>query len=303
MLRLSAAVFRAAVFSLAIATGCQQAPTRAVETGAPRAQDPRSWVAELLSADPVILDVRSPMDFGVGHVPGAVNVQWQDFARSEEGQRGLLPADLFGVARRLALYGISPERPVIVIGWGPMGHGEEGRVAWMLRYLGVRRVTVVPLSFFRAQIPRPGEGTPRNAPVWKPVLDEGWGISAREFRARVSASRASKQGLPGAAEPLAILDVAGRGGKGLSVKPEISTPVLTWDWRGLFREDGRMSDDLTTKMEQLGLRPEHEIIVVDAGSVAAAAVVFALRENGFGKARLLMGGTDYLDLMDRAVKR
>src|SRR5271156_1943612 len=81
---------------------------------------------------PVILDARGAFDFATGHIENSVLVRWQDYDAVDEFRKGLLDLDTDLLARKLRISGISPDRQVIVVGKGKLGHGEEGRVAWML---------------------------------------------------------------------------------------------------------------------------------------------------------------------------
>src|SRR5690349_21817188 len=127
-----------AFIAVLIFGGCQVKPTKVVT------QEPvmsEGQFAESLMKDkPVLLDVRPAFEFNLAHVPGAINVRWEDFSQSNPQSRGLLDNDLFSLARRLSLVGIDPDTKVIVLGKGPQGTGEEGRVAWTLKVLGVKDV-------------------------------------------------------------------------------------------------------------------------------------------------------------------
>ncbi len=61
---------------LILVTGCQQKPTKIVN------QEPvmgENVTAEnLIKDNPVILDTRPPFEFNLAHVPGAINVRWED---------------------------------------------------------------------------------------------------------------------------------------------------------------------------------------------------------------------------------
>jgi thiosulfate/3-mercaptopyruvate sulfurtransferase len=59
---------------------------------------PADWVADRLeAADVRVVDVREPWEYeGIGHIPGAVNVPFDDFRSEEAGEAGMLPgADAF----------------------------------------------------------------------------------------------------------------------------------------------------------------------------------------------------------------
>ena len=89
-----------------------------------------------------ILDARAAGDYRRGHVPGAVRIDWKDF-RDGWGRTGKLPPDLNGLARRLADLGVDDDCPVVVYGNARKGWGEEGRIVWMLAYLGHRQVSLL----------------------------------------------------------------------------------------------------------------------------------------------------------------
>lgn len=98
-------------------------------------------VPGLLTEGAVLLDVREPWRFrDEGHVPGARNAPWQSFTPSRD-MGSLKPiAEVQAELRRL---GVRRDRPVIVYGRWDQGWGEEGRLFWMLEYLGHPAVHVV----------------------------------------------------------------------------------------------------------------------------------------------------------------
>src|SRR5687768_17060785 len=88
------------------------------------------------AARPLVIDARGWLAYRLGgHVPGAVRVSWLSY-RDGRFLVGRLPRDLAATARRLAALGVDSSRPVVVYGAASEGWGEEGRVAWMLHYLG-----------------------------------------------------------------------------------------------------------------------------------------------------------------------
>lgn len=95
-----------------------------------------------------VLDARDEKAFRRGHLEGAVRVDWTQLRRGVLARRlpareGRLPEDLDELARDFAALGVDAERPVLVCGAGSSGWGEEGRIAWMLRYLGHKDVAVL----------------------------------------------------------------------------------------------------------------------------------------------------------------
>mgnify|MGYP005851563819 CR=1 FL=1 len=91
-----------------------------------------------------LLDARGGFWLTRRSLANAVRVRWQDFAERGPARRGFLLPDLHDTVRRLAGLGIRPDRPTVVVGDGPDGWGEEGRIVWMLWYIGV--TNAVPMS-------------------------------------------------------------------------------------------------------------------------------------------------------------
>ncbi len=94
------------------------------------------------------------MDFARGHVPGALSLAWEPWCGapppgaapilSEPGYWGTLAdASPSWYAERLGQHGIASDLPIVVYADGVRSKGREGRVAWMLLYLGARSVALL----------------------------------------------------------------------------------------------------------------------------------------------------------------
>lgn len=119
--------------------GCQNTPTRVfIEQPI---QSASISVSEMMKRDPVIVDARSFFDYSNAHAPYAVFIDWRDLQNPRDPS--LLDPDLDSLAKRLALKGIHPTRPVLVMGYGLKGNGAEGRIAWVLKQLGVKEVYLI----------------------------------------------------------------------------------------------------------------------------------------------------------------
>jgi thiosulfate/3-mercaptopyruvate sulfurtransferase len=129
----------------------------------------------------VLLDVRSQVSFLLAHPAGAVRTSWHDF--SDPAETGRLHPDTDRLAQRLGALGVRGDRPVVVIGAWDEGWGEEGRLFWMLEYLGHPAVHLVeggfdawledrlPLGVGTAR-PEPAAFAPRVVPERLALLDE-----------------------------------------------------------------------------------------------------------------------------------
>jgi len=228
----------------------------------------------------MLLDARGGSWLTRGPLSDAVRVRWQDFAERGPARRGFLLPDLHETARRLAALGVRPDRPTVVVGDGPDGWGEEGRVVWMLSYLGVTRV--VPMSaeeWNRAGVAfRPGRGD--GATAWLPAIDP-------TLRCPVRAAP------PGAV----ILDARGRdeylGTARFGVTRGGHVPGarhLAWD--AFFdRESGHLNPAaLTRHLETLGVARDSVIVCYCTGGVRSAYLTVRLRQAGFSRAANDDGG-------------
>lgn len=89
-----------------------------------------------------VLDARDRSAYRRGHIPGSQHAPWTRY-RAGWFRSGRLPEDLDKLARSLAKLGVDDRRPVLVCGEARQGWGEEGRIAWMLRYLGHAEVAIL----------------------------------------------------------------------------------------------------------------------------------------------------------------
>lgn len=101
-----------------------------------------------------VIDARARCEYERGHVPGALWMGWEDWCDrppaaaapvlSEPGYWGLLENPEDGSFReRLAEAGVTLSEPLLVYGDGRSSAGREGRIAWMLMYLGAQDVSLL----------------------------------------------------------------------------------------------------------------------------------------------------------------
>jgi thiosulfate/3-mercaptopyruvate sulfurtransferase len=96
----------------------------------------------------VIVDIRKVEDYKAGHIPGAVNVFYGTWAIKVGDNDNELPADddLLDI---LGSAGIKPDSTVVVYGKAdtPPERVNVTRVAWTLKYAGVKNVSVLSGGF------------------------------------------------------------------------------------------------------------------------------------------------------------
>lgn len=253
--------------------GCQHSPTKVVNQQ--EAISSTSTSAKLLKDQPVILDVRPAFEFNLSHTPGAINVRWEDFSQSHPQSRGLLQKDLFALARRLSLIGIDPTTKVLVLGKGREGAGEEGRVAWSLKVLGIKEVYTVLHSTFREMNTVKEVPLPRNKAYWKPQKVDNLEIDLNTFKKILSQDTAT-----------IILDVRSPEEfalRNLSHMKSVKASVINTPWNQFFDEQG-----LPKAQDQIP--KEAQIFVISNHGVRSGAVTYALDFLGYKNVSNFSGG-------------
>ncbi|WP_373997669.1 rhodanese-like domain-containing protein [Bdellovibrio bacteriovorus] len=269
------------LISLVLFLGCQQQPTKVVS------EEPvmgESVTAEkLIKGNPVILDARPAFEFNLLHVPGAINVRWEDFSSQNPKSRGLLQGDLFALARRLSLIGVDPDTKVLVLGKGPQGAGEEGRIAWTLKVLGVKEVYTVIHNSYREMNTTREVPPVQNKPYWKPVVQDDLAVDFKTFK---------NQALNGG-NGIVILDVRSSQEfalRSLAQMTEVKAPVLNIDWTEFFGEKGLPDRKIERLLSEKNIGKDTRILVISNHGVRSGAVTYALQYFGFKKATNFAGG-------------
>jgi thiosulfate/3-mercaptopyruvate sulfurtransferase len=279
------------LFSLGLFVGCQQAPTKVYQTVPTQVKEAESKEIKITDKT-VVVDARPAFEYTMAHLNGAINLRPEDFTQREAPFFGLIDKDVFGLARYLARKGISPETPVVVVGRGLKGAGEEGRVAWTLKYLGIPNVQFANIDYFSMPLTS-AEAPPREPKViWKPVLDESLLVSRSEWVRAMMSPRADQNST-------VLIDVRPSEeylGKvsSPSVKPPPDIGAINVPWTEFFQRNGLVNEAVKSKLQSIGITPERKIMVIANKGIESAAVTLALRELGFTKAANYAGG--YVEL-------
>lgn len=253
--------------------GCQSAPTKVRETttNLPVPKDNEIAITE----QTVVLDARPYFQYTSGHLPQAIPVRWEDFSRPGANNKGELDPDHFGLARKLARLGITPDTPVVVLGNGNGGNGEEGRVAWVLALLGVKQVQFAHDTHLAGKR-MPGEpGAAKNAPLWKPNPNLDLLVTRKELL-----SSAKKMTTPGT-EPVVILDVRPPAEYLKKAANQIDIGAINMEWKLFLDDRGRPRRAIARDLQSVGVDPSERILVLSDDGVKSAAVTMALRELGY----------------------
>ncbi len=101
-----------------------------------------------------IVDARPKIEFDAGHIPGAIWLGWEEWcgAAPVSNESILRRPGYWGVLQdkpsswyteRLSSRGLRSDEPVVIYADGPRSRGREGRIAWMLLYLGAVAVSLL----------------------------------------------------------------------------------------------------------------------------------------------------------------
>ncbi|MCB9024678.1 MAG: hypothetical protein H6625_00035 [Bdellovibrionaceae bacterium] len=245
----------------------------------------------VLNDQSIVIDARNPFDYNLSHIPQAISIQWHEFSRPGK-HRGYLSDDLFKEARRLALKGISPETPIIVLGNGPKGSGEEGRLAWTLLYLGFKNVQFSAMNHFKILPMTNKENAPRpNVPVWKPHFITSLLANVDEVKKVVSQPQSLK-------ERVFLIDVRSekeyfRRQADLDYEyPDIN--AIHIPWTQFINKQGRPDFKIIESLKDLGVLRHSRMIIISNQGLRSGAVTAALTSMGYTNVGNFTGGYQQL---------
>lgn len=248
--------------------------------------------AQLANPDtaPVVLDLRPATDYAAGHIPGAFNVLWQQFATVGAGS----PGDAgWGVLKSAAELGdllgdlgIDATKEVVAYAGAPTGWGEDGRIVWMLRMAGVTKARMLDGGF--AAWDAGGYAVSADASTPTPVafplesLDTSYNVEKAWLQANLNTAGVKILDVRAPAEYAgAILYGEKRGGH---LPGAINLPFDTT----LFLNDGsglagyfKSPEALEAVLNAAGLQKTDTIVCYCTKGIRSAEMAMALRMAGY----------------------
>lgn len=240
-------------------------------------EKPKQPRPKAVKKQPIILDTRSAFEYTLGHLEGAAPIRWEDYSQIENPHRGMLDPDSNLLARKLRILGVDPKQKVLVVGNGKKGWGEAGRIAWMLKYLGVKDVEIIDPASSKGKTESGTHDGAIAAPIWlaKPV---------EKIRARKNdVAQIVKQKTKG----VTIIDVrtaeeyngavkygTARGGH---IPGAVNIP-----WKEFAQENGviKKPSDVKKVLKSHGVKSKNKLIFYCTGGVRAGYAAFAALEAG-----------------------
>jgi len=234
----------------------------------------------------IVLDARSAFSYGLGHWSEAIHFPWEKLSESIE--TGQLPKDPSKVWRSLSLIGVDPLTPVIVVGDGIKGSGEEGRLAWALLYYGLIDVQTVAQDAIDIYLTQTPTRPQKNVQMWRKDPRESLRIDRQEFMKKVVLPRVSPDG-----RKALFIDVRSKEeyfSKSGGVYNEPDIEALHIEWKEFFGEDGRPNLKIRKQILALGYSLEDEVILFSNRGVRSGAASYSLIANGFKRVRNFVPG-------------
>ena len=234
----------------------------------------------------VVIDVRgkAAYEFG-GHIPGAVHATWHEFSDPNAVAKGLLDPDLGRLERKVQALGINRDSDVVIYSNPFDNWGDEGRMFWMLEYLGVPSLRILDGGWVKwvAEKRRYEHG-----PVH--VSRGNFTVSAKPelIVLKDELKKLVKWPHPETilADARSLEEYVGKEIAGIPRPGHIPSAVNV-PWNAFLNADATVKEleALQTTLEERGLEPDKEIICYCTGGVRSAWLYFVLKVAGYANVR------------------
>lgn len=234
----------------------------------------------------VIIDVRgrAGYEFG-GHIPGAVHTTWHEYSDPKAVAKGLLNPDLTSLEQKLQLLGIDAQSDVVIYSNPFDNWGDEGRMYWMLEYLGHTKLKILDGGWVKWT----EERRPYEHGVVRPKLGT---FQVTPVEEAIALKESLKQLIREPHPDTAIVDARSLEeflGKEISgiPRPGHIPGAIHLAWNGFLNPDATVKDldAIKAMLNEHGLDEAKETICYCTGGVRSAWVYFILRVAGYQKVR------------------
>lgn len=275
-------------------SACELAPTKSYTKESRDSRPDQALESPIrITEQTILLDARAPFEYAVAHLPGSFNVSWRDFSDRSGRWVGHLKKDLYSEARRLAAIGIDPKTPVVIVGSGLRGNGEEGRLAWTLQYLGVENVQIADIDSLGLRYSNTNPPPRESRPTWQPNYrknlqadrEELLKVATQKFddRAHIIDVRSEKEYFSRDKEQnYAVPDLR----------------ALNIDWKQFLTKDGRPRLALREELKRVNVLPTDRVLVISNNGLRSGLAAHALMALGYRNVANVSGG--YAELLKKS---
>ena len=234
--------------------------------------------------DLVIIDVRGEGAY-TAHIPGAVHSSWHEYSDPQATAKGLLDPDIARLEKRLQALGVNNSSDVVVYSNPFDNWGDEGRMFWMLHYLGHKSVKVLD------------GGWPKWTAEHRPYEHEPVRLKPGNFKASVQPDviiekQELKKLVKSPHRDTVIVDArsveeyAGKEIDGLP-RPGHIPSAVNIPWNGFLRQDATVKplSAIRDMFHAFGMNERQEVITYCLGGLRSAWVYFLLKLAGYERVR------------------
>ena len=234
----------------------------------------------------VILDVRGKAAYAFGgHIPGAVNATWHEFSDPDAAAKGLLDPNMDRLQQKIRALGVNQDSDVVIYSNPFDNWGDEGRMFWMLQYLGHTRLKILDGGWVKwtaehrkyehgVVTPKPGNFKAAANPDVIIGKDQLKKILRQPHPETVIADARSLEEYAG--KELSGIPRAGH------IPGAVSVP-----WNAFLNPDATVKDlgKIQAGLDDKGLHPGQEVVCYCTGGVRSAWLYVVLKLVGYQKVR------------------
>lgn len=234
--------------------------------------------------DFVIIDVRGEGAY-TAHIPGAVQSSWHEYSDPRATAKGLLDPDVSRLEKRLQALGINHSSDVVIYSNPFDNWGDEGRMFWMLHYLGHRNVKVLDGGWPKWTAEhRPYDHVPVNAAPGNVRVSVHPDVIIQKNELKQLVKRDHPETI--IVDARSVEEYAGKEIDGLP-RPGHIPSAVNIPWNGFLRPDATVKPlgTLREMFHARGLNERQEIITYCLGGVRSAWVYFLLKLAGYENVR------------------
>lgn len=246
--------------------------------------DTETLALNLGREDLVIIDVRGQGAY-TSHIPGAVHSTWHEYSDPQATAKGLLDPDVARLEKRLQALGVNNSSDIVVY-CNPLDNwGDEGRMFWMLQYLGHKSVKILDGGWpkwtaeHRRYEHEPVRPTPGNftASVQPDVI-----IDKQELKKMVKSPHRDRV----IVDARSVEEYAGKEIDGLP-RPGHIPSAVNIPWSGFLRQDATVKPLSVVRemFRAFGMNEQQEVITYCLGGLRSAWVYFLLKLAGYERVR------------------
>jgi thiosulfate/3-mercaptopyruvate sulfurtransferase len=234
----------------------------------------------------VIIDVRGKAAYAFGgHIPGAVNATWHEFSDPDAAAKGLLDPDHGRLEQKIRALGINPDSDIVIYSNPFDNWGDEGRMFWMLQYLGHTRLKILDGGWVKWTAERRkyehGVVTPTPG-TFKVAVNVS--VIAEKDELKKLVKRPHPETV--IADARSLEEYAGKEVSGIPRAGHIPGAACI-PWNVFLNPDATVKDldKIRAALDEKGLHPSHEVVCYCTGGVRSAWLYVVLKLVGYQKVR------------------